>query len=281
MQKYRPKTPVAEVSDRLLRAGITCGLGVGWFVALWGLSLPALSAGIALGVLLWLCVRQYSKQATRKREEQMRRMIGGELALNRLLMEPPRKAAFQCALWLAPKYPLVMQKAVEWGVIGLLDEKKTCIRLIAQHPAQKITAQQMVECAREARERQMDQTLLCLTAPAEAEALAYAAGLDPPMRVIERAELMELAGYAHPATDEDLRSIGRQKRTRRSAKEWLAVVLDASRARRYFWYGIGLSAFALWTESRFYPFPAAMCLGLFAACKARELSVNRHRRWTG
>lgn len=279
MQKYRPKTAVAEVSDRLLRAGIASIAGISWFVFLWGFCLPAVTAGLALGGMLWLCVRQFSKQATRKREEQMRRMIGGELALNRLLLEPARKAAFQCALWLAPRYPLEMHKAVEWGVIGLLDGKQTCIRLIACHHSQKISAQQVVECAREARERQMEQTFLCLTAEASADALSYAASLDPPMRIIQRSELIELAGYAHPATDADLRTIGRQKRTRRSAQEWLAVVLDASRARRYFWYGMGLSLFALVTGSGYYPIPALICLGLFAACKLRM--VNRRRRWTG
>ncbi len=281
MQKYHLKTPIAAISDRLLRVTVTLTLGVGWFVFLWGVSLPALTAGFALGALLWLCIRQFSKQITRKREEQMRRMIGGELALHRLLMEPPRKAAFQCALWLTPKYPLVMQKALEWGVIGLLDGKKTCIRLIAQHPCQKITPQQILECAREARERQMGLTLLCLTAPAEPEALSYAAALDPPIRVIEKSELTELAGYAHPATDEDLRRLGQQKRTRRSAQEWLAVVLDASRARRYFWYGIGLSLFGFFTGSGYYPFPAAVCLSLYAACKLREAVLSRRSRWTG
>lgn len=281
MQKYRPKTIAAEIADRLLRALAACTLGIGWFVALWGLCLPALTAGLALGTLLWLCARQFSKHITRRREEQMRRMIGGELALNRLLLEPPRKAAFQCALWLAPRYPLVMQKALERGVTGMLDGKKSWIYLIAQHPSQKVTAQQIVLCAREARERQMEQTLLCLTAPAEAEAIAYAGSLDPPMRVIGRDELTELAGYAHPATDEDLRSLKRQKRTRRSPKDWLAVILDASRARQYFWYGMGLSLFALLTGSGYYPFPAAVCLGLFVGCKLREFSFSRRRNWTG
>ena len=276
MQKYRPKTAVAELSDRLLRAGMAATVGIAWFVFLWGLCLPSLTAGLALGVMLWLCVRQFSKQATRKREEQMRRMIGGELAIGRLLLESPRKAAFQCALWLAPRYPLQMHKAVDWGVIGLLNGKQTCIRLIACHQSQKITAQQVVECAREARERQMEQTLLCLTADVSADALSYAASLDPPIRIIQRNELIELAGYAHPATDEDLRSIGRQKRTRRSAQEWLAVVLDASRARRYLVYGIGLSLLALVTGSGYYPVPAALCLGLFAACR-----LTQRRRWTG
>lgn len=279
MQKYRPKTALAEISDRLLRAAAAAAAGIAWFIYLWGLCLPALTAGAALGAMLWLCVRQFSKQATRKREKQMRQMIGGELAIERLLLESPRKAAFQCALWLAPRYPLEMHKAVEWSVIGLLDGQKTCIRLIACHHSQKITAQQVVECAREARERQMEQTLLCLTAEASVDALSYAASFKPPIKIIQRSELIELAGYAHPATDEDLRSIGRQKRPRHSAQEWLAVVLDASRARRYLCYGAGLGTLTLFTGSRYYPIPAVVCLGLYAACRLRTL--NRRRRWTG
>ena len=47
MQKYKPKTPLANVSDRVLRVMITCGLGIGWFVYLWGMRLTALTAGLA------------------------------------------------------------------------------------------------------------------------------------------------------------------------------------------------------------------------------------------
>lgn len=281
MQKYRPKTAAAEISDRLFRVMAAAAAGIAWFVWLWGLCLPALTAGLALGGLFWLCARQYSRQATRKREKQMRRMIGGELALARLVLEPPRKAAFQCALWLAPRYPLVMQKAVEWAVIGTLDGRRTCIRLLACHETHKVTAQQVVECAREARERQMEQTLLCLTSPATPEAISYTASLTPPMRIIYRSELVELAGHAQPATDEDLRSIRRQKKTRRSLQEWLAVILDASRARRYFWYGTGLALFGFVTHSVYYAVLAFVCLSLFAGCRLRPISLNRRRRWTG
>lgn len=281
MQKYRPKTMIASLSDRIMRILITCALGIGWFIFLWGVTLPALLAGWALGALLWLCVRQFSKQATRKREIQMRCMIGGELALDRLLLESPRKAAFQCALWLSPEYPLIMHKALDWAVTGMNSDQKTTISLIAQHPAQPVTVQQIIKCVRMARERQMEQIVLCLTAPADETALSYAAGLSPPVRIITRNELIKLAGRVHPATDEELRQIGRQKKTRLSPKQWLAVILDVSHARRYFWYGIGLALLALATGSGYYPFPAAACLGLWAAGRLRDAAINRHTRWTG
>ena len=86
MQKYKPKTPLANVSDRVLRVMITCGLGIGWFVYLWGMRLTALTAGVAFGGLLWLCARQFGKKSMMRREKQMRRIIGGELALGQNLM---------------------------------------------------------------------------------------------------------------------------------------------------------------------------------------------------
>lgn len=277
MEKYHPKTPAASVADRILRILITCGIGTGWFVFLWDLTLPALCAGIALGGLIWLCVRQFGKRITQKREKQMRRIIGGELALQKLLMLPPRHAAFQVALWITPKYPVVMQKAVDWGVTGTLDEKNVLIRLIAQHESLPINVQQVVECMREVHERHMDRCILCLSAPASRDALSYAAACDPPVTVVPRSELIDLAGLCSPATDEDLSRLGRSKKTRRSTQEWLAVILDASRARRYLWYGMGLSALALATGLPVYPLPAAVCFALYALCKYRQF---RCRRWT-
>lgn len=269
MQKYKPKTPLAGVSDRLMRALVACGLGVGWFVYLWGARLSALTAGIALGGLLWLCARQFGKRSTQKREKQMRRIIGGELALSRLLLMPPRRAAFQAALWISPRAPVCMQRTLDWGVVGTLEEKPVLVRLIAQHESVPVTVQQVVEAAREMRALKAESLILCLTAPASREALSYAAQSEPPIRVIDRQAMIDLAGLCSPATDEDLSRLRSKKKARASPRDWLGVVLDASRARRYFWYGMGLSALALLTGQRVYPIPAAVCLILFAACKLR------------
>lgn len=277
MLKYKPKTMAAQLTDRILRILVTCLIGIGWFVALWGFCLPALTAGVALGGLIWLCARQFGKRSTQKREKQMRRMIGGELALQKLLLLPPRHAAFQAALWIAPKFPVVMQKAVEWGILGTLDQQTVLVRLIAQHESQTVSAQQVVECAREMRAHNVKRCILCLTAPASRDAQLYAAAADPPIELVERAELVDFAGLCSPATDVDLSKLGRKKQPRRSFREWATIVLDASRARRYFWYGLGLSLLALLTGLPFYPIPAMVCLGLFAACKWREISGHSSR----
>ena len=277
MEKYRPKTAVASLSDRILRILIPCCIGICWFVMLWGLCLPALTAGVALGGLIWLCLRQFGKRITRKREKQMRRIIGGELALKKLLLLPPRHAAFQAALWIAPQYPVIMQKAIEWGVIGTLEEQSVLVRLIAQHESVPVNVQQVLECARDIHEKKLQRCILCLTAPASKEALLFASANDPPITIVSREEMIDLAGLCSPATDEDLSKLGKQKRSRRSPKEWLAVILDPSRAKRYFWYGIGLGFLWISTGMNVYPLPAIICLTLFAGCK---LTSIKRRRWT-
>lgn len=216
MQKYKPKTPLAGLADRVLRLLLTAFAGIAWFVYLWGLSLPSLTAGVAMGGLLWLCTRQLGKKSVQKREKQMRRMIGGELALTRLLTMPPRHAAFQAALWIAPKAPVCMQKAIEWGVLGTLEGQPVLIHLIAQHDSLPVTVQQIIEALRETRRHGAERCILCLTAPASREALCYALTADPPVTLFDREELLICAGMCSPATDEELSRLGKRKQMRRS-----------------------------------------------------------------
>ena len=270
MQKYRPKKPLAALADKILRLLITCGAGVGWFVFLWGLNFASLTAGIALGGLLWLCARQFGKRSTQKREMQMRRIIGGELALERLLLFSPKQAGFQTSLWISKRFSLVMNQAVDWGVTGMLDGQPTLIRLIAQHQSIPVNVQQMICAAREMHQYGMKCCIICSTSTLTKEALSFAAQFEPPMQIISRDELIQFAGLHSPATDEDLLKLGRKKRRRRTPKEWAAVILAPNRARRYFWYGIGLSILALLTGQFFYPLPAAACMLLFVLCKYRS-----------
>lgn len=273
MEKYRQKTAFASFSDHVLRVALAVALGVGWFVYLWGLSLPAITAGLAMGGLLWLCARLFGKKSVEKREAAMRRMLGGEMALDKLLLLPPRHAAFQAALWLTPKAPLEMHKAVDWGVLGVLNGKRALIRLIAQHKSLPITVQQIIEVVKEQRAHQAERCLLCVTAPLSREALTYAEAKD--IRVVQRDELIGLAGLCSPATDEELSQLKKRKRKRRSVEEWTALVLSPGRAKRYFWYGAGLAVLALFTGQSFYPVPAVLCLILFAGCKLRQHRVGQ------
>lgn len=271
MHKYQPKAPLAEAADKLLRAFLAALAGTAWFVYLWGMRLTALTAGVAMGGLIWLAVRQLGKKRMLRREAQMRQMIGGELALSRLMMLSPRHAAFQAALWLLPKAEIRMEKALPWGVLGTWKGGRVLVRLIAQHESLPINVQQVIKAVRDAHDLEVDRCLLCVTAPVSREAAAYAEDLEMPIRIVTREELVALAGASEPATDEQLHRMAEGRRHKgRSWQGWLAEILSPKRAKRYLWYGIGLAVLAVLTGQWVYPMPSAVCLCLYAGCKIRN-----------
>lgn len=270
MESYRPKTALASAADHLLRVLLAWAAGVGWFVALWGLCLPALTAGTALGGLFWLCARLLGKKQVQKKEAALRQTLGGELALEKLLLASPDEAAFQCVQWLQARTRL----QIESGGLGMWDGETVLFRLFAQHPGTEISSQQISETIRKARQAQVQRILLCTTAPLSSAACRLAETAEPSLRLVGREELIQLAGACCPATDEDLCRLKQRKPKRRSAREWMKIILHPSRAKRYFWYGVGLAALTLATGQRFYPIPAAVCLLLFAGCK---IYAARHR----
>lgn len=270
MESYRPKTALASAADHLLRVLLAWAAGVGWFVALWGLCLPALTAGTALGGLFWLCARLLGKKQVQKKEAVLRQTLGGELALEKLLLASPDEAAFQCVQWLQARTRL----QIESGGLGMWDGETVLFRLFAQHPGTEISSQQVSETIRKARQAQVQRILLCTTAPLSSAACRLAETAEPSLRLVGREELIQLAGACCPATDEDLCRLKQCKLKRRSAREWLKIILHPSRAKRYFWYGVGLAALTLATGQHFYPIPAAVCLLLFAGCK---IYAARHR----
>lgn len=270
MESYRPKTALASAADHLLRVLLAWAAGVGWFVALWGLCLPALTAGTALGGLFWLCARLLGKKQVQKKEAALRQTLGGELALEKLLLASPDEAAFQCVQWLQARTRL----QIESGGLGMWDGETVLFRLFAQHPGTEISSQQVSETIRKARQAQVQRILLCTTAPLSSAACRLAETAEPSLRLVGREELIQLAGACCPATDEDLCRLKQRKPKRRFAREWMKIILHPSRAKRYFWYGVGLAALTLATGQRFYPIPAAVCLLLFAGCK---IYAARHR----
>ena len=270
MESYRPKTALASAADHLLRVLLAWAAGVGWFVARWGLCLPALTAGTALGGLFWLCARLLGKKQVQKKEAALRQTLGGELALEKLLLASPDEATFQCVQWLQARTRL----QIESGGLGIWDGETVLFRMFAQHPGTEISSQQVSETIRKARQAQVQRILLCTTAPLSSAACRLAETAEPSLRLVGREELIQLAGACCPATDEDLCRLKQRKPKRRSAREWLKIILHPSRAKRYFWYGVGLAALTLATGQRFYPIPAAVCLLLFAGCK---IYAARHR----
>ena len=174
MERYRPKTALASAADHLLRLLIAWLAGVGWFVALWGLSLPALTAGTALGGLFWLCARLLGKKRMQKKETALRRTLGGELALEKLLLLSETEAITQCIHWLQSRTNLQITEPMSKGGLGTWDGASVLFRLFAQHPGTEITSQQVSEVIREAMQVKTQRLLLCTTAPLSQAAMRVA-----------------------------------------------------------------------------------------------------------
>ena len=281
MHTYHSRTIIADFSDKALRLSLPCLFGVTWFVFLWGLSLAALMSGIALGMLIWLCIRQYVKKATKKREVHLRCTIGGELALSRLLMEEDPQAVMQCFEWVKSKYRLSNPIHCSNRVLCNCGKNKELLMVLNFHPTQAISTQQIVDALRVLKTSGANKLLLCITAPLSKDVSSFVNEQSFPLHIVTRDELVELAGSFAPATDDDLRTLGSKKRIRRSPKQWLAVILDPARTGRYLRYGAGFSLFAFLTGSRYYLFPAVFCFCMYVGSKWHNRLLNGNTRWKG
>ena len=264
MRAQQQKTPLAACMDRWLGRLAILGAGVGWFVWLWGVSLPALAAGLAYGALLLTCWEQFLRRTVHKREERIRRRVGGELALDALLTQDARKAAFQAALWLDA--PLELMRTTDAGVLCRLEGKTVLVQLIALHPSLTADVQRLIDARREALRHKADASIVCLTCPLSREAEAYAESGAPRLLTVPRDKLLRLAGARSPATDEQLRDLGKQKHRKVGVQRWLRHILAKKRAKRYAAYGAGLALLYFLTGLPYYPLPAVLCLLLCALC---------------
>lgn len=117
MERYLSRSPQAGWLDAVgLRLGILAGCEV-WFFALWGVGLPAILAGGALAAMIFLALRLLKKRRVVRKEQALRRRIGGELALEELLLAPAKKAHFQVALLVSAKWPVVLLRVTEDGML--------------------------------------------------------------------------------------------------------------------------------------------------------------------
>lgn len=270
MEKYKQKSQLAVAMDKLLLHLLLLGLGIGWFAFLWGVSLASLLAGLSLGFLLLQCVRLFQKMTVQKREQEMRRLIGGEFALDKLLVMPSRHAAFQAAMWLLPKAPLELIKTTESGVLGKHGGKKIYVRLVAQHKSLSVSVQQIIDAHKESLIHKMDQCIVCVTAPVSREARAYAETCEVKIQIVSREEMIRLAGMCTPATDEDLSKLGKRGPSHVSWRQCVNHVLAPKRAKRYFLYGLGFAGLYFLTGLSYYPIPSILCLLLCILCKVHH-----------
>ncbi|MBE5770002.1 MAG: hypothetical protein E7336_01370 [Clostridiales bacterium] len=266
MQEYLHKTRLSEKMDTLGFHLLALLLSLGFFLLLWGLRLSALSAGFSLYILILLLRRKTRDGRLIRKEKKLRARIGGELALERLLLSPADQAHFEIAMLISLQKPLQLLRSGNEGMLCSQDEEKFFI-VFAQLPlSSSLGAEKVLSVQRAAKARGAARALLCAPCKISPEARTQAAG-EIPVSFMERDEMIALFGAANPATDGQLVQLGKRRKNHPPARKWLRLIFDPRRAPRYALYSGLLLSMYLLTRLPYYIAPGLICAFLAAFCR--------------
>ena len=265
MQEYLRRTRLSGIMDGAGFHLLALFGSLIWFTLLWGLRLPSLTAGASLYLLIALIRKKTRDGRLKRKEKKLRAVIGGELALERLLLSPPDQAHFEMAMLLSLKYPLVLLRTGQDGVLCALRGDRLLIAF-AQLPACcKLDAVNVLNFQRAVRAANARRGVLCVPCPIDPAAREQAL-TGTPVSFLSREALIPLFGENNPATDAQLVALGRRKK-RRASVSWLRTVLSPLRAKKYAWYGGLLLCMYQLTHLIYYAVPGLVCVSLAAACR--------------
>ena len=261
---------LAELLDSVGRGVLLLALGIGWFVLLWGLNLPALLAGIALGTLLLLLRRLYRQTTLVRRETALRCRIGGELLLEKMLLSEAKEAHFQAALLLEEKWPLRMQRITADGALCRQEKlsggaETLLVQCVRMPPEGELSTGQLVEAHRAMQRQQANRVILCVLGKAPPRVIAR----------IRRETLLALAGRLSPATDAQLVALGQRKRRTPQRGSLLSIMTQREKAPRYWGYGLFMLILYILTGSAWYAMPGTVCLTLSVVCRSGQAEEAR------
>lgn len=263
LRKARLSTLLDDVGLRLL----LMVLGLGWFIYLWGVGVPALLAGLSLGTLGQMGLNQFRRHTVDRREKSLRCRLGGELMLEDMLLAPVRQAHFQAALLLGAKYPLTMERVTEDGMLCHNGKERLLVSCIPLPEGAEVSQSAIAGVQRACRQHGVKRGVACTTGRVSSRTEAWAVEGCIPVRIIKRETLVRLAGAMSPATDQQLVALGqRKKHLVPGGARW--ALLRRDKAKTYLLYGLGLMVMYILTGMKYYPVPGGVCLVLAALCRA-------------
>ena len=266
MEQYLRRNRLSEMLDALGMAVLLCLLAEGWFVWLWGLTVPSILAGAALGVLLWLGRSQWRKRHVHRREKALRSRIGGELMLETMLLSEAKEAHFHAAVLLAEKWPITMQSVKEEGVLCRQGEERLLIQCIRMPADGELSVGDLLNAQRAVKRVGADRAILCALGTVSPKVAARAEEAAIPLRIIPRETLLMLAGRYAPATDEQLIELGKRRRPLQRGSV-TRLVFRRDKAKRYHLYGLGMLLVYVLTGARLYAVPGMVCLTMAVMCR--------------
>ena len=266
MEQYLRRNRLSEALDALGMAALLYLLATGWFVWLWGLNLPSLLAGAALGTLFWLGRVQWRKRHVHRREKALRSRIGGELLLETMLLSEAKEAHFHAAVLLAEKWPIAMQRVKEEGVLCRQGEETLLVQCLRMPADGELSVGDLLAAQRAVKRVKADRAVLCVLGKVAPKVAARAEEAAVPLRIIRRETLLQLAGRYAPATDEQLIELGKRSRPLQRGKV-AHLVFRRDKARRYHLYGLGMLVVYVLTGARLYAVPGMVCLTMAVLCR--------------
>ena len=255
MERYLRRKRLGSVMDEMGLRALIALAAVMWFVRLWGLGMPALLAGLALGLMGQMALTRWRRRVVDRREQALRCQLGGEMLLEDMLLLPPRRAHFQAAMLLGQRYPLVMERVTEDGMLCLSSGERLLVSCLRKAPGSEASPEDLLACQRASKTHGARRCVLCLTCKCSAAARAWAETSAIPVRIISRETMLALAGQANPATDAQLVSLGKRRNRPGPGGSVLRTILDRGKAGRYMFYGTAMVMLYLFTGLKWYPLP--------------------------
>lgn len=260
MQQYLRRNRLSGAMDALGLFVLVYGAAVMWFTWLWGLGVPSLLAGAALGTLLWMARSRWRSSRVARREEALRRRIGAELLLEELLLSGAREAHRRAAELIARRWPIQVEEVREEGALCRQGTERLLLLCLRVPEDSDLSAGDMVAAQRAVRTAGADRGVICTLGKASPRALARAEQTAVPLRIISRETLLSLAAAVAPATDEQLVALGKRRRRPAGQGSALRLVFRRDKARRYFAYGLMMALLYVTTGVRVYAVPGMACL---------------------
>jgi len=271
MQPLERPTPLAGKLDYIGLRLLIFALCFTWFYLLWSRLLPALASGGALALLWCLLIHLGQKRTLAAREISLRRKVGGQLAVDSLVLQNAQSAAANVTTWLSNHLPLEMFEQVADGVLARSDEKRVYVTCLRKHPSSHAERDDVLHAVRAARTYSAEVCVVCATCAFDSDAVLLAEDLQPRTRLLGREGLMRMAGVVTPVTNEQLQELGKLQRTHRfDSAQWKARLIQPGKAKRYGAYGLGMLVMLVLTRQWAYLIPSIACLLLFFFSRRRK-----------
>lgn len=270
MEQYLRRNRLSEIMDGIGMTLLMYMAGCLWFVWLWGLGIPALLAGAALGTLLQLARVRFRRRHVQKREQALRCRLGAELMLEDMLLSGAQEAHSRAALLIAQRWPVEVQSVQEEGAMCLQDGERLLVQCIRMPPDSTLSAGDLAGAQRAVRQCGADRGILCVLGRTTPQILVRAEQTAVPLRIISRDTLLEIAGSIAPATDEQLVALGQRRRKITGHGGVLQLIFRRDKARRYFLYGLAMVLLYVLTGIRVYAVPGMVCLTMAVVCRTRR-----------